>query len=276
MALLASFKQVHVPLHGFYACSGNTSTCKWCKENNQFAVTNGKIKTGLLVKRHILFYCYQVWLGKWVEFSASVSITCDQAIPLSFSFFIWEKEKKPTRLQVSVSSALGTAGLQLCTSYYRCQTKQLKIKIIVQKGNKVESWLSTMMTFFLSASHNWPAMRTLLQNKLNSYATGSNVGAKMCIAHATSLFNSFCRQVPKQFASFCRSVYCTLRLTWPSENPRPVPAHCIVFKIHFAQLNWQFEVTHSRGKGASVGEARQYRNQFWGAKTFPHQKQLDL
>ena len=42
MALLASFKQVHVLLHGFYACSGNTSTCKWYKENNQFAVTNGK------------------------------------------------------------------------------------------------------------------------------------------------------------------------------------------------------------------------------------------
>ena len=62
---------------------------------------------------------------------------------------------------------------------------------------------------------------------------------------------------------FCHWVYCTLRLTRPSENPTPVPAQLYCFlKIFCTILTWQFEVTHSRGVGIGrVGKARGYRNQ---------------
>ena len=77
---------------------------------------------------------------------------------------------------------------------------------------------------------------------------------------------------------FCHWVYCTLRLTRPSENPTPVPAQLYCFlKIFCTILTWQFEVTHSTGVGDRKGwKSKSIQKSIIRAKTFHHQKQLDL
>lgn len=165
-----------------------------------------RIKTGLLVKRQILCYCYQVWLGKWMEFSGSGSLTSDQAIPLSL--FIWEtKKKKPLDFRLVLAVHLE----QLDCNYVLPSTgarpnswKSLYQNVIKCKVGKVPWWHFSCQPVIIidlqcrqsKSLINTPPKNFFLKQKTsNDRDSSEKAGKHKCIAKRRGGYTLWCRRV---------------------------------------------------------------------------------